>query len=411
MTQTRGDALSVPALATAWDILSRVVEVVRGLGVTGEDRLVQLLYLAVTSRLLDKRPVCIAVKGPSSAGKSFATGSVLRLFPPSAYVELSAMSERALVYWTEPLAHRMLVIYEESGIQGEMGSYLIRSLISEGRVKYATVDRAGGALEGRKIEREGPTGLILTTTKHAIHPENETRLLSVPANDTAAQTRSVLLAIAGEDEASVDLTDWHELQEWLAAGDGRTTVPFRMALAEAIPALGIRLRRDFGLLLQLIRSHALLHRGVRERDASGRIVATLDDYEAIRVLVSDLIAEGLEASLPPTVRETVDAVAALLKTGRSSVSLSELATHLGLDKSTVSRRAAHAVQLGHLHNREERRGMPACLILGDPLPRDAEVLPSREALETAAGRCGVAADSGGRGAENSRDSDRSAESR
>ena len=36
----------------------------------GERRAGKLIYLAVTSRLLD-RPVSVAVKGPSSGGKSF----------------------------------------------------------------------------------------------------------------------------------------------------------------------------------------------------------------------------------------------------------------------------------------------------------------------------------------------------
>jgi hypothetical protein len=48
----------------------------------------------------------------------------------------------------------------------------------------------------------------------------------------------------------------------------------------------------------LIRAHALLHQVTRERDAFGRIVATIEDYTAVRELVADLVAEGLEATVP-----------------------------------------------------------------------------------------------------------------
>ena len=61
----------------------------------------------------------------------------------------------------------------------------------------------------RLIEREGPTGLIVTTTQVALHPENETRLLSVPANDTPEQTAAILRMLACEDSGDdcIDLTN------------------------------------------------------------------------------------------------------------------------------------------------------------------------------------------------------------
>ena len=35
----------------------------------------------------------------------------------------------------------MVVIYEAAGMASEMGSYLIRSLLSEGRLKYEAVEK------------------------------------------------------------------------------------------------------------------------------------------------------------------------------------------------------------------------------------------------------------------------------
>jgi hypothetical protein len=65
-----------------------------------------------------------------------------------------------------------------SGLSGDFASYLVRSLLSEGRVRYETVEKTKDGLKPRLIEREGPTGLLVTTTAVKLHPENETRLLS-----------------------------------------------------------------------------------------------------------------------------------------------------------------------------------------------------------------------------------------
>src|SRR5262249_43166412 len=91
-------------LARLPDILSRMVETLHVCGLVGEERAVKLIYLALTSRLLD-RIVSVAIKGPSSGGKSFLVEVVLKLFPPEASYELTAMSEHALAYGEEPLAH------------------------------------------------------------------------------------------------------------------------------------------------------------------------------------------------------------------------------------------------------------------------------------------------------------------
>src|SRR5215204_2304990 len=56
-------------LAEGSDILGRFAEELARSGVAGEARIAKLLYLAVTSRLLE-RPVSIALKGSSSGGKS-----------------------------------------------------------------------------------------------------------------------------------------------------------------------------------------------------------------------------------------------------------------------------------------------------------------------------------------------------
>jgi hypothetical protein len=364
------------SLAGQPDILTRAAETVAALGVAGERLAVMLVFLALVSRLLLK-PVNVAVKGPSSGGKSYLVEQTLRLFPDEAFYALTAMSERALAYSDEPLAHRMLVLYEAAGQSGDMGSYLMRSLLSEGRIRYLTVEKTPAGLRPRMIEREGPTGLIVTTTKASLHPENETRMVSLTVSDTKEQTRAVFRALANGKGETPDLAPWHALQRWLALGECRVAVPFAGALSELVPPKAVRMRRDFGLLLTLIASHALLHRGSRETVADGTILATLDDYEAARELVEPLIAAGVEATVPATMRETVAAVKALCKEPDDTASLAAITRELRLDKSATSRRALAAKERGYLVNRETKRGQPAQYALGEPLPEDTPVLPDR----------------------------------
>ena len=87
-------------------------------------------------------------------------------------------------------------------------------------------------------------------------------------------------------------------------------VPYAAKLAELIPPVAVRLRRDFSTLLSLIRAHALLHQATRERSPEGEVVATLEDYRAVRELVLDLLSAGVESTVPDAVRETVNVVAA-----------------------------------------------------------------------------------------------------
>ncbi len=356
-------------------------------GVVGETRAAKLLYLVVVSRLLE-RPVSASVKGPSSAGKSHLVERVLTFFPETTYYLLSAMSERALAYSDEPLKHRILVLIEAAGLQGNFASYLMRSLLSEGHLRYETVEKTSDGIRPRVIEREGPTGLLTTTTAVRLHPENETRMFSIPVTDTPEQTKEILRAIAEERRDQVDLAPWHALQTWLERGDRQVTIPYASRLAELIPPVAVRLRRDFGALLTLIRAHALLQRASRGRDAEGGVVATLEDYEIVRSLVEPLIADGVEATVTPTIRETVGAVETLQDEAEDGVSIQSVANALGLDKASGSRRVHAAIDRGYLRNLEDRKGRPARIRVAEPLPEDMQVLPAPHAL--ASDRCGVA---------------------
>ena len=373
-------------------------------GVVGESANTKILYLVVTSRLLSN-PASAVVKGVSSGGKSFTVKKVIDHFPPRTLIIRTGMSPKALAYTDESLKHRTIVLYEVEGIP-EDGEYLIRSLLSEGRVAYETVESTPLGLKPRVIVKEGPTNLIATTTRSRIHPENETRVLSLSINDTAEQTRKVLRGIAGGSDA-IDYSKWHALQHWLSQDTPEVVIPFAGRLAELTRPVTPRVRRDFRVVLTLVSAHALLCQTERNHDPEGRIIATIEDYAVVRELVAIIIEEACQAAVKPTVRETVEAVEDLtcepdhsdrsVKRGKDRMTISmhidpdgdgkpktasvtEVARWLGIDRSTASRRVAEAIDLQYVVNWQSKPGRPARLEVGEPLPDEEEILPGPEEL-------------------------------
>lgn len=373
-------------LAEEEDVLACFAGDLRVSGYAGDTSEAELLYLAATSRLTD-RPVSTAPKGQSSAGKNFLVSKVLDFFPESAYYVLTAMSERALIYSSEPLKHRVLVIYEMEGLGGTLTQSLLRTLLSEGHLRYEVTLWDDGNPHTILIEREGPTALFVTTTRLRLHPENETRILSLPVDDSPELTTQILLASTEEERPAVDFTRWHTYQEFLAAGDNRVTVPYRRELALLIPPVAVRLRRDFQTLLTLVRVHALLHQEQRERDEHGRVVAAFEDYAKVRKLLAAFLAYGLDQTVTPQVRETADAVERLLENPQEGVSVTELAAELGLDQATVRRRVYQALDRGFLKDLSGGgQGRPKRLTSDEPMPEDREVLPAVEQVREACTR-------------------------
>jgi len=386
-------------LATQQNILKLFTKDLHQLGVHGEDTVAETVFLSLVSRYLD-RPVSNIVKGQSSGGKSFVVQETLKFFPKAAYFSLTDMSAKLLAFTDEPLNHRFIILYEASGLTSGKGkdgegddqtkNYFIRSLLSEGCIDYGITVKTKDGFEGRRIHKDGPSGLILTTTKVALHPENETRYLSFTINDTPEQTKNVLRAIARkqDDDATtnVDFDCWHALHEWLDLGVHDVYIPYAMNLAEAIPPVAVRLRRDFTLLLNLIKAHSILHQANRERDIQGRILATLDDYAVIRNLVSNVISDSVGATVDKKVREVVIAVEKAIVGDNDHATLQHLCNTLKLHKSTVSRRVSQAISSGYLVNTQDKRGKPYKLIIGEPLPGEVELLPAPEKV----GCCTVA---------------------
>jgi hypothetical protein len=355
----------------------------------GEHRNAMLLYLIATSRLFDK-PMNVAIKGPSSGGKSEIRRQVLEFFPPEDVVVFTVMSEKALLYHEGDFCHKILSMAEACSVQEqELQDLLLRELMSEGKVVYLCVQKIHGQLVTRKIEKHGPVAFCVTTTKAALHPENETRMLSLEIDDSEAQTKRVLEKLAettGKNDRPDDSIhyDWQDFQRLLRmVGNKNVVVPFADALAALIPPRATRLRRDFSQIICAIKAHALIHCCRRMNNEKGELMADLDlDYVPVAELVGHITAEGAGIAVSKELLETIGAVEILtvkLPTD-DGVTAFEVGKKLGLDKSTAHRRLQRGVERGFVVNMELHRNRPGKYRLTDMEVEAGTLLPSADAI-------------------------------
>ena len=332
----------------------------------GEQRNAKLLYLVVTTRLF---PRCMSagVKGPSSAGKSEVRKGVLNFIPPEDIISFTTLSEKSLLYYEADFCHKILSMGEAAGSdEQQLQDYLLRELISSGKLEYPVVQKIGNELITVKIEKNGPVCFLVTTTKAALHPENETRMLSIEVDDSGAQTSAVLAKVAeivglNAEKTAIHYDPWHAFQRWLAAGNTKVVVPFARELGQLIPPRSVRLRRDFSQLLLAIKAHALLHRAHRPVDNRDQIIADLDlDYLPVVSLMGAIVAEASGTGVSPELQATIDAVTKATATisidqGATSDKIAKL---LKLDQSSAWRRLRVAENKGYIVNLETRHRQP-----------------------------------------------------
>jgi hypothetical protein len=92
-----------------------------------------------------------------------------------------------------------------------------------------------------------------------------------------------------------------------------------------------------------------------------------------------------------------------LSDGGEGVTKKSVAKYLEIDEAAAWRRCQIALKKGFLRNEEERRGRPARLVVGDPLPDEIEILPQPDSLIRAMSQSCVEARSSGFSADNSGD--------
>ena len=308
-----------------------------------------------------------------------------------------------MLYVVDDFPHKILSMGEAfNQKEADFQDYLLREFLSEGALRYPVVQKQpDGTMETITIEKHGPVAFMVTTTRNKLHPENETRMLSIEVDDSAEQTRKVIEMVAEVEGLNRDVTPealdpWHDFQRWLAAGECRVYVPFAPVLAQLVrQTKSVRLRRDFGQLLRGIKAHALLHRQHRRRTKQGSIIATIQqDYAPVRSLLAEVLATASEIRTRKAIKETVTAIAELQsadprahglreRAGAAGVNVREIAEKLKLDKSSINRRLRAAEEAGLVLNLEDRRGRPGRYEITGDAEASSAMLPKVRELQRA----------------------------
>lgn len=376
-------------LAYSENILDVLAEEIKQWGFAGDAKLPKLVFLTLYTGFLS-RPVSLLIKGPSGAGKSYSLRQGKQFVPEKAYEAFEGMTDKALVYLKDlNLKHKHLIIGEAAGMSDE-GNPLLRQLLSEGKVRYVTVQQTADGLKGTELPRlEGPCGLIMTTTRPAIHPEDESRMLSVNITESPEQIREALLAQAfglQDEEEPIDFDPWFALYDYVGTTSKKVLIPYAKDIAERLPIALDRIKRDFPHIRSLIAASALLHSCRREVRDDGTIVANRADYELVIELTNDALSEGLRVAVPPNLRQVVEAVREIENAKNrpdrlfdKGVSQGKLAEFLDRDPSTINRWVNRAVKEEFLTDLNPGQGRISRLTVGErELPARVVLPPANE---------------------------------
>ncbi len=368
------------------------------LGVVGEERNIRLVLIALTSRLLADNLISLAIKADSSSGKSWLLKMCLKVFPAEFFYEYSSMSDKALIYSDRDFRHKFIIFFEFAGQSDEI-NYLVRTLMSEGRLRYEYTAKVDGKYETVVIDKEGPTGFITTTTQPQIFDENETRIFSLFIDESEGQTQAIIKLIGdkyakenpGLPQAEIDR--WTNIQRVLKPYP--VIIPYSKWLAQHMPVKKVRIRRDFERILMAIEVCALLHqyqRKIVRKDGQEYLEASVVDYLMVKELLEGTLIETVEGTSPKTemlvqmVREIYagkDAAYTSENEMDAMVSMTELVNKAGKTRRTVERWLEPAVENGLLDKKKRGRQVffkPVEETASNPIFSKKSMLPAGEAL-------------------------------
>ena len=397
-------------IAESKNIFETLFKTAEELGVVGEKQLIKATFCTLSSRFLSK-PVSMIAKGVSSSGKSSITQEIIKLFPEEAYIILSGGSAKSLVYGTDDLNHRILVILEanlinKSSDNDDPYAMFLRTLLSEQKIIYEVVEKneISGQFEARCIKREGIIGLLITTTQDKIHEENETRLLSIQVDESREQTKRIVDAVTlkyatGDmDESREHIYEpWRKFHLWLSLGAHSVTIPFLPQLTSKIDKLPVRFRRDIHQLARLIQTSAIIHQANRDIDGRGQILANPEDYSLIRDVISNTLEIAHDETMNKRERVVLRLIHTKLKviqektnkpieTVHQEFSANTISKELGIPKATVKRMINQLIEHNLLRNNQLIRNKPYKLALGKDFHESmlhdsySSILPNDESL-------------------------------
>lgn len=286
------------------------IDLVNQLGVIGERKNIGLNFLVMDSCLLPmgvagSEALALKNSGHYGAGKSFPLFMCLKLYPKSAYHLVTGGSDKSLYHIQGGLKHKALILAEalalESSGRGDNElAYAIRSLVSEGRLKYQYTGFKGKEKVTVVKKMDGPTSLLTTTIHGKLEEQLEDRMITTHPNVTAEQTKDIITRTAEiasgngqmvDDKTVAALKYFYESLEPV-----EVVLPYAKDISDFVNrggSLPISARRAFKRVLSAVKTIALIHQKQRSQDEMGRIIAEYCDYALAYQLIEDAYMESI----------------------------------------------------------------------------------------------------------------------
>jgi len=253
------------------------------MGIVGEEDNSQLLYLALTSRLLPI-PVSVLLMSRNSAGKSHIRDIVASLMPEESIRQYTFITSKALLYEAPYLNQKSLLIDEEDGIRDCLP--YIRSIVSDQRIStLSTISEARiGKRSAQSISHRVGVSVIVSTCHSNIIDQDTRRLfLQITLDESAEQTRRIIEEqLRSESMINKTLQNEREKIKRIHRNAQKLLRPLPIHFPEYLkieyPSACINNRRDSVLFLSLVKSIALLKQYQRELQ-NGVLIVEQEDIE------------------------------------------------------------------------------------------------------------------------------------
>ena len=303
------------------NLVDEIEEDYTKLGYVRERKNKILLYLVMTSRLMDN-PLHSILISRSCAGKSLLVEVTEELCPPEGLESISDLSNKALYYFgKDELKHKFIVIGEKEGSAGS--DYPLRELITKKSITKAVPmkDPVTGQIKTVSIKVEGPISFVETTTNGEINPENLNRCFVIGIDESEEQTRLIhdlqrknYTLQSYLQKKDLDKIINKQLYAQRMLKKVQTFNPYAEFLT--FPSSKLKTRRDNEKFLRLINVICFLHQYQRRikklklenGETLEYIECSLDDYKIAYELLSDGVLDNTLDDLPRPGRKLLDLI-------------------------------------------------------------------------------------------------------
>lgn len=238
---------------------------------------------------------------------------------------------------------------ESSGRKDNELAYAIRTLVSEGQIKYQTTGYVDKKLVTILKTIAGPTSLVTTTIKGKLEDQLDDRMITAHPNTSALQTRDIIGQTADMAAGTVNLVDditikaYQHYHDSLVAAE--VVIPFAKEIATFVSqggSLPVSARRSFKRFLSAIKTITLLYQKQRSKDGQGRFIADYSDY----FIAYQLLEESFAESLGEVKRYTDDRIRIIETVGMMTPR--DLAKRTGVSTAAISQWSKGMMEKGVL---------------------------------------------------------------